>query len=71
MSMTRGWPAYWDISAYEIGLFMEKLAVRGECLLFPKAVIQAARKILPRKAQNGHMRSLKNIREGVQISVST
>ena len=33
VSMAGGWPAYGVISACEFGLFMEKLAIHGECLL--------------------------------------
>ena len=37
--MARGWPGHGDISACEIWLFVEKLLVRGECPLFPKALV--------------------------------
>jgi hypothetical protein len=37
-------PADGEVTACESGQFMEKLAVGMECLLFPKADVQALRK---------------------------
>ncbi len=47
-------PAYGVISANEIGLFMEKQVVHGECPLFPKADVQNAGKSAKLGFANGH-----------------
>jgi len=41
--MARGWPAQWDNTVCEFGLFVQKLGLHDECPLFPIAVIQVAR----------------------------
>ena len=41
--MARGWPAYGLIACGKYGLFVQKLAVHDERLLFPKAVIRTGR----------------------------
>jgi len=42
--MASGWPAYLDNAVCEFGLFVQKLGVHGECLLFPKADVQSSPK---------------------------
>ncbi len=51
-------PADGEVTACESGQIMEKLAVGMECLLFPKAVVQTARKPMFSGAANGQERTV-------------
>ncbi len=51
-------PADSEVTACESGQFMEKLAVGSECLLFPKADVQNAGKIVKLRSAFGQKRSL-------------
>ncbi len=59
--MAIGWPAYGDISAREIGPFIEKRVVHGQWPLFPKADIRTAGNSLILGSAFGQYRTLATI----------